>query len=144
MEFLSPPLPPTEQPKPLPDLTVVQKTAPPVPFSAPKGYYIFAYRLKKKNDGKNHFVVTDHTSIEKFIDEKLHFGIDTEDVKVVERAEDYLEALAVCEILMLEENQEIMARGGLVKRKALGRMLNARYSLKEIFAKDTLIKKYDV
>lgn len=144
MEFLTPPVPVGEQPKPLPDLTTVVKPPPPVPFATTKGYYIFAYKLKKENNGKFRFAVTDHTSIEKFIEERLRFGVDTLDVKVVDKTDDYLEALSVMDILILEENQEIMERGGIVKRTGLGRILNARYTLKEILSKDTKVKKYDV
>lgn len=115
---------------------------PPVPvpsMNAPEGFYIIAYKLKKDPDGKNLFVVTDHKDIDRFIQSKLEFGLRTGDVKIVEKSNDYLEALSIANLMTVEEN----LHGG-VKRTRWFDWLMARYTVKEIFSNDTILTKYPI
>lgn len=108
-------------------------------IDAPEGFYIIAYKLISEKNGKNRYIVTDHKNIDRFIQQQLAFAVRTYDIKIVEKSSDYLEANSIATILTLEENFE-----GGVKKFRLGGILMAKYSLKEIFSNDTLIKKYPI
>lgn len=105
---------------------------------APYGYYVMSYKLNAENSGKERFAVTDHTNIEKFINEKLQFGERTYDVKIIEKVNDYLEALSIVDLLTLEANN------GGVRKYRLGGILNAKYSWKELIDWNTKIKRFAV
>lgn len=134
---------PDEGPKPfvppVPKIVPEQRVEPAARIViAPYGYYVISYKLSAENNGKNRFAVTDHTNIEKFINEKLQFGERTYDVKIIEKVPDYLEALSIVDLLTIEENN-----GGM-KKFRLGGILNAKYTWKELIKWDTPIKRFAV
>lgn len=112
--------------------------------SAPTGFYVIAYKLAGEINGKNYFTVTDHTDIDKFMVSRLKFGQQSKDVKIVEKADTYLDAVSIATVLTLEENfndgYEKKGFGGLIWR--WDNILRAKYTLKEIFTSSTPIKKY--
>lgn len=108
---------------------------------APHGYYVVSYKMSDEINRigrkKNYYAVTTHTNIERFINEELEFGTRTYDVKIIEKADNYLDALSVADILRTEENFDEHPSF------RLGGILKARYTFREIFfGKDTKLKKY--
>lgn len=122
-----------------PILIPERKPEPQKIVNIPHGYYVIAYKKSDEDKGKNHFAVTEHTNIDKFIEDKLNFGIRTHDIKIIEKAENYLDALSIAEILTLEENFE-----GGYKRFRLGGMALAKYTFMEMFSKNTKTKRYNI
>lgn len=134
---------PDEGPKPfvppVPKIIPEQRVEPAARIViAPHGYYVVSYKLTAENNGKTRFAVTDNTSIEKFINDRLQFGDRTYDVKIIEIVNDYLEALSIVDLLTLEENN-----GGM-KKYRIGGILNAKYNWKELTDWNTRIKRFAV
>lgn len=117
------------------DLTPV--TSKPSTLSTPikKGYYVIAYKLNKEMNGRYHYVVTDHSGIEQFIQHRLEFGSRTYDVKIIERVDDYLEAQSVADMLTIEENFE---KGSIPKQFTMNDLidwLKQRMDIKTFFSR---------
>lgn len=103
-----------------------------------KGYYVVAYKLNKEVAGRYHYIVTDHTNIEQFIQHKLEFGSRTYDVKIIERVDDYLEAQSVADMLTIEENFD---KQGNRKRMTMAELidwLKQKTDFKTFFSKKNM------
>lgn len=124
-------------PKLVPEVTA----RPIVPVAA--GYYVISYKRKDEGStGRNYYVVTDHTNIEKFVIDRLAFGEITKDIKIIEKIEgtgpeSYVEAVSIATVLTLEENFE-----GGIKKFRLGGLLKAKYTWAELWGRNTKLKWY--
>lgn len=117
---------------------LVPENSPQKQVTVPSGYYIISYKRNDEgSNGRNYYVVSDHTNIEKFVIERLAFGEKTRDIHIIEKADDFIEANSIATILTLEENFE-----GGIKKLRFGGMLMAKYTWKELWNGNTKLKWY--
>lgn len=74
-----------------------------LPTNAPKGFYVISFKANK-DEKRELYTVTNHLSIDKFIQDMLQFGVLTYDVKIIEKTDDYLDAVDRMNILVCQSN----------------------------------------
>lgn len=73
-----------------------------MPITALKGFYVISFKTNK-DEKRNLYTVTNHINIDKFIQDMLQFGVLTFDVKIIEKTDDYLDAISRMNMLVCEE-----------------------------------------